>query len=202
MKKTLIILTTAFVCRVVSAQNDYYSPTYSAPSDQPTYSYAPTYYPQQGYTAPGSAPPPPNTYDTASTPPEKRFGAGIYLGEPVGATVKYWLNDTMALDGAAGLSSHSHSTLYVHGDVLWHKFNLFDISPAPGRLPLYFGVGGLVRLRDHGRRDTLGVRVPIGVSYIFDNLPIDVFAEIGPAIDVHPTFRGELTGGIGARFWF
>jgi hypothetical protein len=204
MKKTLITLSISAVCCLASAQHDYYPPTYSAQNNTtPTYyTYAPTYYPQQGYVPPGSAPPPDPYSSTPTTAPEKRFGAGITLGEPVGADVKYWLNDTMALDGAAGFSTHRHSSLYLHADVLWHKFDLFDISPAPGKLPLYFGVGALVRFRDHGEKDVLGVRVPIGVSYMFDNVPIDVFVELGPALDVHPTFKGELTGGIGARFWF
>ncbi len=164
-----------------------------------------TYYPQQNYTPPADST---TTTSTGSTdlysgaPQTKRFGAGLILGEPVGATVKYWLNNTMAVDGAAGFSSHSHSSLYFNADVLWHKFDLFDISPAPGKMPLYFGVGGLLRFRNHGEDDVLGVRVPVGVDYIFDNLPIDVFAEVGPAVDVHPSFRGEITGGIGARFWF
>jgi len=206
MKKTLITLSISAVCGIASAQRDYYyAPTYSAQNDASTtyYSYSPGYYPQQGYVPPGGAPPADPTSPVGTTVvPEKRFGAGIYLGEPVGATVKYWMNDRMAIDGAVGLSSHSHSSLYVHGDVLWHKFDLFDISPAPGKLPLYFGVGALMRFRNHGEKDVLGVRVPVGVDYIFDNIPVDVFVELGPAIDVHPSFRGELTGGIGARFWF
>lgn len=163
-----------------------------------------TYYPQQNYAPPNdNAPNQPTDAGMYSTSPRsKHIGVGVILGEPVGASVKYWLNDRMAIDGAAGFSTHSHSSLYFNADVLWHKFDLFDISPAPGKLPLYYGVGGLVRFRDHGEKDVLGVRVPVGVSYIFDNAPIDVFAEIGPAIDVHPSLRGELTGGIGVRFWF
>ncbi|HXE42738.1 MAG TPA: hypothetical protein VN516_06905, partial [Candidatus Baltobacteraceae bacterium] len=137
-----------------------------------------------------------------SSPSGKRLGVGVVLGEPVGVSVKYWLNDKMAVDGAAGFSAHNNSPFYFHSDVLWHRFDVFDVSPAPGKLPIYFGVGGLVRIRDHGDETTLGIRAPIGVSYLFDNAPIDIFAEIGPAIDVHPTFKGEITGGIGVRFWF
>lgn len=129
-------------------------------------------------------------------------GVGLILGEPVGADVKYWVSDEMAVDGAVGWSDYDHSDLYVQGDVLWHKFDLINFSPGNGKLPVYFGVGGLFRDRTHGRSNDVGVRVPVGVAYIFDNLPIDIFAEIGPALDVAPDIHGEITGGIGVRFWF
>jgi len=40
---------------------------------------------------------------------EKRLGVGVIVGEPTGASVKYWLNDTLAVDGAAGWSLHDHT---------------------------------------------------------------------------------------------
>jgi hypothetical protein len=59
-----------------------------------------------------------------------------------------------------------------------------------------------VRFREGNRDNQAGIRAPVGVSYIFDDLPIDIFAEIGPALDVTPDVKGEITGGIGARYWF
>ncbi len=129
-----------------------------------------------------------------------KVGVGITLGEPIGASVKYFFNDTMAIDGAAGWSAHDHSGLYLHSDILWHNYDLLPVSN--GRLPVYFGVGGLFRARDHGEDNQVGIRAPVGISYMFDNVPVDIFAEIGPAIDVSPSIRGEITGGIGVRFWF
>lgn len=114
--------------------------------------------------------------------------------------MKYWFNDTMAIDGALGSSFRDDTALYLHSDVLWHDFNL--IPASSGRLPLYFGVGALARFR-HGDHDNqVGVRVPLGVSYMFDNAPVDIFAEIAPVLDIAPSVRGEITGGIGIRYWF
>lgn len=129
-----------------------------------------------------------------------RFGAGIIIGEPTGASVKYWLNSKMAVDGAAGWSTHDHSNLFLQGDLLWHNFEVFPVPQ--GRLPLYIGAGGFVRFRDDNRDNQAGVRVPVGVSYMFENAPVDIFAEIAPALDLTPDIRGEITGGIGVRFWF
>jgi len=132
-----------------------------------------------------------------------RFGAGIILGQPTGASLKYWLNDTLAIDGAIGASfnddNDNDSEFYLQSDVLWHDFDL--LSVPKGRLPVYFGVGGLVRFRDN-EDNQVGVRIPVGVSYMFDNAPIDVFVEIAPALDFAPDVQGEVTGGIGIRFWF
>lgn len=139
-------------------------------------------------------------YYRAATDTDHRLGVGLILGEPIGASVKYWLNEQMAVDGALGFSTHNHSPFYVHADLLWHKFDLIEVSE--GKLPVYFGVGGLLRFRDGGRSNDAGIRVPVGVDYLFDNLPVDVFAEIGPALDVAPDVHGEITGGIGVRFWF
>ncbi len=129
-----------------------------------------------------------------------RFGAGVIIGEPTGASLKYWLNDRMAIDGAFGWSFQEDSEFYMHSDVLWHNF---DLIPVPqGRLPVYFGVGGLVRFRDNNEDNQVGIRVPVGLDYMPDDLPLDIFVEIGPAIDIAPDVQGEITGGVGVRYWF
>jgi hypothetical protein len=129
---------------------------------------------------------------------ENRFGAGLMLGEPTGASVKYWLNETFAIDGGLGGSFHRRNGVQLHSDALWHTFSLFD--PPSGRLPLYFGVGGRVKFQEGD--DIFGLRFPVGVSYMFDNRPIDIFAEVAPILDLTPSVRGSFNVAIGARFWF
>ena len=125
---------------------------------------------------------------------------GVTIGEPIGASLKYFFNDTMAVDGALGWSTHEHTDLYMQSDLLWHNFDLIPVSQ--GQMPVYFGVGGLVRFRNNGEDKPVGIRVPVGLSYLFDNAPVEIFAEIGPALELTPDVRGEVTGGIGIRFWF
>jgi len=129
-----------------------------------------------------------------------RFGAGVTLGEPIGLSLKYFITDPLAIDGAFGWSLHDHTDFYLQSDLLWHNFDLIPVSP--GRMGVYLGGGGLVRFRNGGLDDQFAVRAPVGVTYLFDNVPVDVFAEIGPALDLTPSVRGEVTGGIGVRFWF
>ena len=129
-----------------------------------------------------------------------KFGVGATFGEPIGADVKYWFNEKIAIDGAMGYSFHPDTDLYLHSDILYHIFHLF---PVPhGQLPLYFGVGGLLRIRNDDNPNEFGIRAPVGVSYMFENAPVDIFMEVAPTLDVAPGVRGEVTGGIGVRYWF
>ena len=136
---------------------------------------------------------------TASAGSEK-FGAGIMVGEPTGATMKYWLNESLALDGAVGWSLRRDSTLYLHSDLLWHAFDLIPVPP--GRLPVYLGVGSMVRFRDDHRDDEFGVRLPVGLSYLFARSPVEVFVEVAPGFDFAPATRADITGGVGIRYRF
>jgi hypothetical protein len=131
--------------------------------------------------------------------PNHRLGVGLIVGEPTGLSLKYFMNDTLALDGALGWSFRDEPDLYLHSDFLWHKFDLINVPQA--QLPFYVGVGGWAKFRDP-EDNQAGLRFPIGVSCIFDNLPLDVFAEIAPTLEVTPSTRGGITGGIGARWWF
>ena len=140
------------------------------------------------------------TENTSTSGMAGRFGAGVTLGEPIGASLKYFFSDALAIDGAFGWSLHDHTDFYMQSDLLWHTFDLIPVSP--GRMGIYFGGGGLLRFRNSGEDDEFGLRAPVGVTYLFDSVPVDIFAEVGPALDLTPSVRGEVTGGIGVRFWF
>jgi hypothetical protein len=136
---------------------------------------------------------------TSQSPLDHRFGIGLVLGEPTGASLKYWLSDNFAIDGAVGWSFRGENNLHVHADFLWHKF---DLIPVPrGQMPLYFGAGARFKLQDNDD-DRFGVRVPVGVSYLIEDIPVDVFLEVAPVVDVTPKTRFEFTAGVGVRYWF
>lgn len=129
----------------------------------------------------------------------RHFGAGVLFGEPTGVSLKYFFNEKMAVDGAVGWAFTDETDLHLHGDVLWHKHDMFDVRE--GDLALYGGVGGRVKFNHHND-DRAGVRLPVGLAYTFENVPVDVFVEIAPVLDVAPSTRGGFTGGVGARWWF
>ena len=133
------------------------------------------------------------------------FGLGIVVGEPTGITGKAWLSRRNAFDFAAAWSVADESALHLHGDFLMHRFDLFRVDP--GRLPLYYGIGGRIRVFDDKRflgddRVQLGLRIPVGLDYLFEEAPFDVFLEVVPILDLLPATDFDLNASLGGRYWF
>ncbi len=125
------------------------------------------------------------------------FGLGIILGEPTGISLKYWVGSTAAIDGAVAWSFGNNDSLHLHADYLFHKFNLFKVEK--GEIPLYYGIG--IRVRAEGRT-RVGVRFPVGISYIFEKAPLDIFLELAPLLDLVPDTDFRFNGAIGIRYYF
>jgi len=130
----------------------------------------------------------------------KQVGLGFIIGEPTGIDLKIFLSRVHALEFALAWSLSDDNELHIQGDYLWHKYDLIDLDNGD-EMPLFFGVGGRVELRDD-RDDVVGIRFPIGLDYIFTEYPFDIFFELVPILDVAPETDFDLEGAIGARFWF
>ena len=126
------------------------------------------------------------------------IGAGIILGEPTGISVKGTLSENSAWDAAVAWSfSGDEDAVHLHADYL---FTIDEVdSWDNGSVPLYIGIGGRTILRE---KTILGVRVPVGVCWVFFNAPIDCFLEAAPVMDIVPDTEFDFTGGAGIRYWF
>jgi hypothetical protein len=136
-------------------------------------------------------------------------GLGVIAGEPTGVSLKTWLDGRHAMDAALGWSFAAHATLHLHADYLWHDFGLLRPSGVQGRVPVYYGIGGRITLRDddngpdgHDHDDLLGVRFPLGIAWIAATAPVDVFVELAPVLDLVPGTDLSLNAAIGVRYWF
>jgi hypothetical protein len=127
---------------------------------------------------------------------DRGFGIGIILGEPTGLSAKLWTSNVNAFDFAAAWSFKGKGHMLLQADYVWHS-NVIQVSP--GKLPLYYGIGGRVILSDD---PLVGVRIPVGLDYQFESAPIDIFVEIVPILDIIPSTDFDLGGGLGVRFWF
>ena len=125
------------------------------------------------------------------------FGAGIILGEPTGISAKYWTSSKGAFDGAVAWSFVNEGAFHIHLDYLLHNFDL--ISVPEGRLPFYYGIGGRIKASKDAR---IGARVPLGLAYIFNNAPVDIFLEVVPLLDLAPKTAFRINAAIGARYYF
>jgi len=142
------------------------------------------------------------------------FGIGIMVGEPTGITPKLWLSNNNAL--AAGVawsyrgSSGSRSRMHLHLDYQIHNFDLINVER--GTMSFYYGFGGRFLIRDdryhrhhdnHRRYDDrFGIRVPLGLNYLFANDPIELFMEVAPILDLVPSTYFSVNGAIGIRYYF
>jgi hypothetical protein len=125
------------------------------------------------------------------------LGLGVVLGEPTGISLKKWVGDIIAINGAAAWSFGRKDAFQIHADFLFHKFGLFEVGE--GKLPLYYGIGTRVKFETDSK---VGARIPVGVNYIFENEPLDIFLEIVPILDLAPSTKFDLNGAIGIRFFF
>lgn len=133
---------------------------------------------------------------------DKGFGVGIIVGEPTGFSLKGWLTKTSAIDAGLAWSFVNEGSLHVHADYLFHFYNVFNVSS--GKLPIYVGVGGRIKIKNNKNNsdERIGIRVPVGLDYMFADAPIDVFLEIAPIIDLTPKTDISVNGGVGVRFFF
>ena len=125
------------------------------------------------------------------------FGAGIMIGEPTGISLKNWISKTNAWDVGVAWGFGKHGAFHIHGDYLWHEYDLIKVDT--GILPLYYGVGVRVLFADDSH---LGIRGVVGLDYLFDGLPLDVFLELVPIFDIVPGTGFSFNGALGIRYFF
>jgi hypothetical protein len=138
------------------------------------------------------------------------FGLGIIVGEPTGFSGKLWISGTSAFDAAIGWSFVDTSTqanqsfnaqkplLQFHLDYLFHIQDPFKV-PA-GRFFAYLGAGGRIEILNPGV--SVGIRIPFGLLYFPPGVPLDIFLEIVPVMEVIPATVFTGNGGLGVRWFF
>ena len=125
------------------------------------------------------------------------IGLGIFLGEPTGVSLKSWVGRREALDVAVAWSFEGEGAIHIHADYLFHNFRLFHIEK--GDLVLYYGIGARIKTV---HKTQVGVRIPLGLSYLFEKDPIEIFFELGPIMNVTPRTLFRMTTGVGVRYYF
>ena len=127
----------------------------------------------------------------------KGIGLGLIVGEPTGISFKYWTGSTTAFDAALAWSFIDEGAFHIHGDYIFHNFTLITIPE--GKLPFYYGIGARIKTANDTK---LGVRVPLGLAYLFNSAPIDIFLEIVPILDLTPKTDFAINAALGTRYYF
>jgi hypothetical protein len=129
------------------------------------------------------------------------FGAGILLGEPTALTAKLFLASESAVQLHLGWAFGRHKErLTLILDYLFHFNSVIPPIERAGRFAPYVGIGGHLGAGDND--PVLGIRIPLGLSFVLRAAPLEIFAEVGPGIGLIPETELFVDGGIGARFYF
>jgi len=133
-------------------------------------------------------------------------GLGIMLGNPTGLSAKFWMDDLWAIDGAIGIDRSEfdvHLTILRH-DFIWvnrigNKWGWFQRLTTEGDLPYYFGAGPRILFED---KEEIGIRFPVGLSYLPHQSPWEIFLEVAPVFRLTPStgFNGDFS--VGVRYYF
>lgn len=123
------------------------------------------------------------------------FGAGLVVGDPTGVTAKYWMSRVDAVAFIIGL----RDDFAVSADYMVHSWTIFP-RPASGKLGGYLGAGA--GFRDLSDDNVFGIRALAGASYILQDYPVEIFAEVVPILRLAPDTEGDLDMGVGVRYYF
>lgn len=139
------------------------------------------------------------------------FGVGVIVGDPTGLSLKTATGESSAFDAAAAWSLGEGEDLHLHVDYLRHHFGVVELDPGDGSLPLYYGIGGRLVLRDEGGDGPpdeddagdpgLGARVPLGAAYLFEEAPVELFGEVVPVLELAPDTDLDMDAALGARVY-
>jgi len=129
---------------------------------------------------------------------DNEISIGMATPNPAGLSVKYWTSDTHALAAFASWST-SASKYTFQLDYLTHDFKA--IAMEPGAAPFYYGIGVRVKA-SKGNTTRTSIRIPVGVSYLMDTAPLDIFAEVGPRLRISPSTKFKLNIMFGIRYRF
>jgi len=126
------------------------------------------------------------------------WSVGIMISEPSGVSIKYWLTEEVGFASGMAWEIGEKSWFYVHLDYLKHNYKVLEPKEFSGKFPLYYGIGLCMRSRDNN----VGVRIPVGVEYIFKEIPFSLFGEVICVFIVSPKTSLYPAAALGARFIF
>lgn len=127
----------------------------------------------------------------------ENYELGVIVGEPTGISAALPLKDGGAVAAAVAWSFSGEDKLNLQADRLWYKNDVF--VPKEGRLPLYYGLGGRIKLED---KSLVGVRFPVGLQYYFKDVRFTIFAEAAPILDLMPDTDVNFGAAVGFRLVF
>lgn len=115
---------------------------------------------------------------------EYKLAVGARAGIPGAVSAKYFMGETVAVEGYVGLASLLFGNgISINGAILKHK-PLEDVTEG---LSWYYGAGASSYI---GGYRSIGLQAYIGLDYKFEEYPINASIDWSPSI----YFNGSLSG--------
>lgn len=116
------------------------------------------------------------------------FQAGIILGEPTGFNIRYNIKSKDQLDTKFGWWDHK---IALHSDYLFYLSSEKSWN-------FYLGPGVKIQF---GKNSKAGLRCAGQVQYWLKNIPVNIFLELAPTMNLDET-NLSIHGGLGIRYEF
>jgi hypothetical protein len=148
---------------------------------------------------------------TAQSPKGKSTGVGVVLGDPTGATLKYWTGNMEAYNFYIGNSYFGELTVGVDYMQHYNAFNssVFNVHLAGGVVAgLGNGNSGWIRkgkddgfyYRD-GKTFGVGARGMLGLNFVPKSSPFEISLEVGPFLGISPAYGFDFMSDLTIRFY-
>jgi hypothetical protein len=128
------------------------------------------------------------------------LGVGLVLGQPTGFALAQRLGTVGVLQGGVGYDFADES-LHLSGDYIQNFAILNSESTPKMRYVFSVGLGGRILAGSGDGLDGLGVRVPVGLTFLPRETALDVYVEISPVVLVYPSIDATLEGAVGFRIY-
>lgn len=128
-------------------------------------------------------------------------GIGLTLGNPNGITARSWFTEDSSVDFGAGWSITDSKKFQVHGSYLWNRPHAFELNEE--KFDFFFGGGFGLRTNSGNNENQVvfGPRLPVGVSYLFADPDLELFAQAAITVGVIPSSDVYFDLHLGARFY-
>ncbi|MCD6413602.1 MAG: hypothetical protein J7L54_05610 [Elusimicrobia bacterium] len=126
---------------------------------------------------------------------EKMFGLGINIGNPTGLRLHYYITPQIFSNTTIGWNFSDNGWVDINQDFILSKD--FKKQPETGELSYYYGLG--LRLKTNETK--FGFRFPVGINYDIKNIPVWIYLEITPYLNIYKDTTFDLLFSIGAIYY-
>ncbi|MSQ01660.1 MAG: hypothetical protein EXR71_07175 [Myxococcales bacterium] len=136
------------------------------------------------------------------------IGMGLILGAPTGFSAAWRPGGRFLVDGGVAwsfvpTSGGVRSYAQLHIDAAIDLADLRTSEMPNMHFPIWMGVGPRTRLGDGTGYEAFNVaiRMPFGMGFWHDGVPVEGFIEIAPGVGVFPRTEFIVDAALGVRFY-